>query len=401
MTEIFKTAWPQLSEKEKRLFAAAEAKKLGYGGVTLVSSLCGLSRATISKGVKELDSPPQIGARVRKPGAGRPPLAKSDPELISALNGLLARETGAAPQGPLSWTQKSTRTLAKELVALQHPISYVKVGQLLKDLGYRLKGNQKRGGTGPDPEFCATFAQINAETARALETGDWALFCEILEPEPRESGAPPPPPPERAEDFAAFALARLGALLAAEETPPRAALALIRDGRRRALAPSALQDGAQSLARERGLALKVLYLPRGAYRWNLAATEILSVEAQESAPAAEALGKKEKGERAFALKISRLGESPATARAPERARVEITRAKPARESARRRAQGAASRGELAASSQGALPAASLAAAAPEFPASPEFPRAAEPLAEAARAPAPELSKAAGPREKSG
>ena len=36
------------------MVAASEAALLGYGGVTLVSQACGLSRVTITKGIREL-----------------------------------------------------------------------------------------------------------------------------------------------------------------------------------------------------------------------------------------------------------------------------------------------------------------------------------------------------------
>ena len=47
--------WPHLDERARRLFAASEARELGYGGVTLMSQVCGLSRVTIRKGLRELE----------------------------------------------------------------------------------------------------------------------------------------------------------------------------------------------------------------------------------------------------------------------------------------------------------------------------------------------------------
>ncbi|MDR1296511.1 MAG: ISAzo13 family transposase, partial [Deltaproteobacteria bacterium] len=43
--EIF----PHLNERQRRLFAASQAKKLGHGGIT-ISEPCGLSRVTITNG---------------------------------------------------------------------------------------------------------------------------------------------------------------------------------------------------------------------------------------------------------------------------------------------------------------------------------------------------------------
>ena len=40
----FSRLWPLLDERTRRLMAASEAQSLGYGGVSLVSRACGLSR---------------------------------------------------------------------------------------------------------------------------------------------------------------------------------------------------------------------------------------------------------------------------------------------------------------------------------------------------------------------
>lgn len=46
-----------LSEQARRLFVAAEAKALGYGGISTVSKLTGVSRAVIAAGIEELGGP--------------------------------------------------------------------------------------------------------------------------------------------------------------------------------------------------------------------------------------------------------------------------------------------------------------------------------------------------------
>lgn len=58
--------WPHLDERARRLFAASEARELGHGGVSLVSRACGLSRVTITKGLRELDEKPLPTGRVRR-----------------------------------------------------------------------------------------------------------------------------------------------------------------------------------------------------------------------------------------------------------------------------------------------------------------------------------------------
>ena len=43
------------NEIQKRCAAAIKAKELGYGGVSEVSRVTGLSRSTINRGLNELD----------------------------------------------------------------------------------------------------------------------------------------------------------------------------------------------------------------------------------------------------------------------------------------------------------------------------------------------------------
>ena len=64
------TVLPTLNEYQRRRYLSAEAKSFGRGGITLVSRLSGVSRQTLTDGVKELDNPeseiPEHG-RSRKP----------------------------------------------------------------------------------------------------------------------------------------------------------------------------------------------------------------------------------------------------------------------------------------------------------------------------------------------
>lgn len=62
-----------LSEKDRRRFAAVEARRLGYGGIAYVADILGCSRRTIERGARELDELPHDPAagRVRRVGGGR------------------------------------------------------------------------------------------------------------------------------------------------------------------------------------------------------------------------------------------------------------------------------------------------------------------------------------------
>lgn len=62
-----------LSEKDRRRYAALEARRLGHGGIEYVAEVLDCSRRTIERGLNELDQlplDPAVG-RVRRPGGGR------------------------------------------------------------------------------------------------------------------------------------------------------------------------------------------------------------------------------------------------------------------------------------------------------------------------------------------
>src|SRR3990172_1073751 len=109
LREKMASLWPHLDERARRLFAASEARQLGHGGVSLVSRACGLSRVTITNGLRELDQAPRPAGRVRRAGAGRPPIAIGDPDLPEQLEALVEPLSRGDPDSPLRWTSKSTR----------------------------------------------------------------------------------------------------------------------------------------------------------------------------------------------------------------------------------------------------------------------------------------------------
>ena len=69
----------RLDEQQRRWFAALEAKKVGHGGDTWVALIVGLHVDTIRRGREELDANlvDRPADRIRKPGAGRPPIKKT------------------------------------------------------------------------------------------------------------------------------------------------------------------------------------------------------------------------------------------------------------------------------------------------------------------------------------
>ena len=151
--------------------AASEAVSLGYGGVSIVSRACGLSRKAIHKGMHELEEGEPLVGRVRRVGAGRKSITQSDPELVQTLEGLIDEQTRGDPESALRWICKSTRAIAQELAEQDHPISHVKVAQVLHDLDYSLQSNRKTEEGADHPDRDAQFRHINLTVKRYLRHG--------------------------------------------------------------------------------------------------------------------------------------------------------------------------------------------------------------------------------------
>lgn len=158
---------PELDERGRRQWAAAEASDLGWGGISTVARATGLSRPTITAGLWELDQPaPQRSrqaARVRRPGGGRKRRSESDPGLLKALEALMEPVTRGDPESPLRWTCKSTQRLAGELTCQKHPVGPRTVAALLREAGYSLQANRKTTEGKQHPDRDAQFEHINAQ----------------------------------------------------------------------------------------------------------------------------------------------------------------------------------------------------------------------------------------------
>src|ERR1019366_6040850 len=85
----FGTILPHLEERQRRLLMAAEARSLGYGGISLVARAAGGSRGRgpAGGGGREGGGEPGAG-RARRPGGGRKPLTGIDAGLQDALDAL-------------------------------------------------------------------------------------------------------------------------------------------------------------------------------------------------------------------------------------------------------------------------------------------------------------------------
>lgn len=166
-----------LDERMRRLVTAAEAKVIGYGGVSIVARATGVSRRAITLGMAELEQGVKLASmsfpsRIRREGGGRKKATEVDGTLKRDLESLIEPLTRGDPQSPLRWTCKSLRRLAEELKAEGHQASHRLVGDLLHEMGYSLQANQKTSEGAGHPDRNAQFEFINKRTRRELGRGN-------------------------------------------------------------------------------------------------------------------------------------------------------------------------------------------------------------------------------------
>jgi hypothetical protein len=174
----FASLRPVMDERVCRLWAAAEARAVGRGGISLVAAATGMTRTRIATGLRELETlanaptPPKPGAvRLRLPGGGRKRATERDPTLEAELDALVEPATRGDPQSPLRWTSKSTHKLAAELRAMGHEVSHETVRQILRQKDYRLQANRKtrEGSSHPDRDW--QFQHISAQAQAFQNAG--------------------------------------------------------------------------------------------------------------------------------------------------------------------------------------------------------------------------------------
>src|SRR5271169_3508305 len=169
--ERFASVGRGLNERTRRLFAAAEARTAGYGGIAASSRATGIARSTIGRGLKDLTDPGSLPGVVRRPGSGRPALTATDPTLLEDLRRLVEPATMGDPMRPLLWVSKSHAKLASALCAMGHQIAKSSIPKLLERLEYRRQLNRKTLEGSRNPDRDAQFEHINAAVIAAQAAG--------------------------------------------------------------------------------------------------------------------------------------------------------------------------------------------------------------------------------------
>jgi hypothetical protein len=300
LSRMFNNVWPHLGERERRLVAASEARRIGRRGISMVSRACGLSRVTITKGIKELDEAPLAPGKVRRSGAGRPRVERVDPGIRTSLEALMLEDRDEPGPPSIIWTVKSTRRLAHELTAAQHRISHEKVAQILRQGGFNLQGTRRKEDGRQAPDRRAQFRHVDRRAAERLEEGQPVVAIETRRREsayvsrPAVPAAHPAEPDrllagehpagiydprlgrdsvnvETALDPASFIVDSLAGWWSVEGQdlyPGAGCLLVVADGCAPAMRPG-WRTQLRRLATSTGLSVEFCRLPPGTSKWNL------------------------------------------------------------------------------------------------------------------------------------
>jgi len=159
-----KKFYKSLSEKDKRRYAAIEAQKLGWGGISYVMQLLGCSRNTIIKGLEDLermDEQTVNSSRIRKKGGGRKSILSTQIGLDAAFLEVLKNHTAGDPMNELiKWTNLTHKEIASGLRTAGFTISLPLVAKLLKKHGYVKRKAQKKQTIGINKNRDAQFKNI-------------------------------------------------------------------------------------------------------------------------------------------------------------------------------------------------------------------------------------------------
>ena len=152
-----------LNERTTRLFAAAEAKNLGRGGITTVERATGIERHVITRGIYELNGK-KIGLKkgaIRRAGGGRKKNILKDKTLEKDIKEIIEPSILGDPERPLQYVSKSLRHISDELQKRGHKASHMLVGQILAENDFNMQGNRKDNEGWSHPDRNAQFEHIN------------------------------------------------------------------------------------------------------------------------------------------------------------------------------------------------------------------------------------------------
>jgi len=131
--------YKSLSEKDRRRYAAIEATKLGYGGVSYICRILGCDNHTVTRGQEDLKLElPEDEERVRVAGGGRKSVLSITEGIDEAFLEVIEASTAGSPMDEnIKWTNLSREKLASKLKEKGFSVSVTVINQLLEKHNFR------------------------------------------------------------------------------------------------------------------------------------------------------------------------------------------------------------------------------------------------------------------------
>ena len=173
--------YQSLSEKDRRRYAAIEANKLGFGGISYICRVLRCNDRTIVRGMSELEKPlPEDEKRIRLPGGGRKSVLTTTPELDAAFQRVLENHTAGSPMDEtVKWTNLTREEIAIGLEEEGFSVSVTIVDQLLERHSFRRRQAFKAESGKKVPQRDEQFQNIASLKQQYHEQGNPVMSMDV------------------------------------------------------------------------------------------------------------------------------------------------------------------------------------------------------------------------------
>lgn len=171
--EEMRLVFERLSEKDRRIYAAIEVRKLPRGGLNYIAKILNCNHKTIQKGIKDLlSSEDTLSGRMRRKGGGRTTIIKSMPGIDEAFFEVIKDYTAGDPMNQdIRWTNLTHKEISEKLTRKGFKSGQKIAKQLLKKHGYVKRKAQKAVSIGKSADRNEQFENI-AGIKAAYEKSD-------------------------------------------------------------------------------------------------------------------------------------------------------------------------------------------------------------------------------------
>lgn len=181
VAEQMKNLYHSLSEKDQRRYAAIEAKKLGYGGISYICRLFGCDPSSVRRGLSELATPLKPrDKQIRAAGGGRKRLVASLPALDEAFLAIMTPHTAGSPMDErIKWSNLSREQIAAALASKGFTVSVTVVDQLLAKHDFRRRQAFKNEADKQVEQRDEQFTKIEQLVENAREQGNPVMSMDV------------------------------------------------------------------------------------------------------------------------------------------------------------------------------------------------------------------------------